>query len=531
MRYLEQSIHRTETSPPEPLPGRPEQSANSAGIVCAADLWTRTERFLVLGSEDGTYSVRERPLTIGKAVALREALRQDGLRVVRLIVEIAASGRAPGNDPALFALALAASPGYADAVVNAAALTALPLVARTGAHLAAFAACIGNLRGWGRGLRSAVARWYLEMPVADLASQMLKHQNRRGWRHRDLLRLAHPKPDTLARRMLFRWATDEDMPVESLAPELPQVYAFERARRAASESEMVRLIEDYRLTQEMIPDEWKNAPAVWEALLEQMSYTSMVRNLAKMTAIGLIAPQSWTTALITTRLVDGRRITKSRLHPVALLAALLAYKLGRGVKGSLTWTPVAQVIDALDEAVDQAFGNVEPIGRRIVLALDASSSMQGTVATGMPYLSAAMGSAALAMAFVRREPNARILAFHDRVWPVDITAKDRLDRAVSAIIREPRATDASLPMRYAQEQGWDIDAFILLTDTETWSGGQHPVPALTRYRQATGLPAKLAVAAMAANRYAITDPRDAHQLDVAGFDSSVPAVIAGFVNR
>jgi 60 kDa SS-A/Ro ribonucleoprotein len=155
--------------------------------------------------------------------------------------------------------------------------------------------------------------------------------------------------------------------------------------------------------------------------------------------------------------------------------------------------------------------------------------MQGTVASGMPYLSAAMGSAALAMAFARREPNARILAFHDRIWPVDLTPQDRLDRAVSAIVREPRATDASLPMRYAREQNWDVDAFVLLTDNETWSGEQHPVQALTQYRQATGLPAKLAVVAMAANRYSIADPNDAYQLDVAGFDSSVPAVLAEFV--
>ena len=39
------------------------------------------------------------------------------------------------------------------------------------------------------------------------------------------------------------------------------------------------------------------------------------------------------------------------------------------------WNPVREVVDALDAAFYTAFGNVEPTGKRLLLALDVSGSM------------------------------------------------------------------------------------------------------------------------------------------------------------
>ena len=67
----------------------------------------------------------------------------------------------------------------------------------------------------------------------------------------------------------------------------------------------------------------------------------------------------------------------------SLLSALFAYKQGRGGRlnarssgqpGS-AWTPVASIVDALERAFHVSFGSIEPTGKRIYLALDASSSM------------------------------------------------------------------------------------------------------------------------------------------------------------
>ena len=148
MSYL--SKHGTRRVPQWlPLAG---QVANSAGgHAWAVDVWTRLRRFLVLGSEGGSYYASEWTLTRENAKAVEDAVHTDGVRAVAEIVTVSREGRAPKNDPALYALALAA--GVGDDETRKAALTALPQVARTGTHLFRFAAFVDGFRGWGRSLR------------------------------------------------------------------------------------------------------------------------------------------------------------------------------------------------------------------------------------------------------------------------------------------------------------------------------------------------------------------------------------------
>ena len=90
-------------------------------------------------------------------------------------------------------------------------------------------------------------------------------------------------------------------------------------------------------------------------------------------------------------------------------------------------------------------------------------------------------------------------------------------------------TDCALPMLYALERGIAADAFIIYTDSETWAGVIHPAVALKQYRERTGIPARLVVVGMVANGFSIADPNDAGMLDVVGFDTATPAVIADFI--
>ena len=91
--------------------------------------------------------------------------------------------------------------------------------------------------------------------------------------------------------------------------------------------------------------------------------TAMIRNLATMTRVGVLAPGSDGTAKVVARLGDGERIRRARVHPIALLAALRTYAAGRGARGRGEWSPVREVVDALDAAFYTAFGNVEPTGQ------------------------------------------------------------------------------------------------------------------------------------------------------------------------
>jgi 60 kDa SS-A/Ro ribonucleoprotein len=104
------------------------------------DDWTQLERFLVLGSEGGSYYASPRALTRENAQAVLRCLATDGERAVAAIVAVSEGGRAPKQDPSIFALALAAA--SENEAARRAALAAVTRVCRTGTHLFQFAEAV-----------------------------------------------------------------------------------------------------------------------------------------------------------------------------------------------------------------------------------------------------------------------------------------------------------------------------------------------------------------------------------------------------
>jgi 60 kDa SS-A/Ro ribonucleoprotein len=543
------ALHLDSTNTPqeELIPGSAQVANSAGGFAWPVDDWTRLDRFLILGCEGGSYYATERKLTIESAQAVLRCADADAARTVERVATVSESGRAPKNEPAIFALALLA--GHAKA--KEPALAALPRVCRIGTHLFQFAEAVQTFRGWGRGLRRAVGQWYLGKDARDLAYQVTKYQSREGWSHRDLLRLAHPRAEGTLQDVLH-WAVkgwpgvgDEPHP----QPELLPIWAMEKAKAASTQGEIVRLIRDFRLVRECIPTQWLDAPEVWEALLEGMPLTALVRNLATMTRVGLLTATSQATRTVVGMLGDAERLKKSRVHPVAVLAALLTYRSGQGVRSKHTWKPVTRLVDVLDRAFYLSFGNVAPTGKRWLLALDVSGSMGTGVVAGVPGLTPRIASSALALVTAAVEPSHRFVAFtsdgwrnaasgkgqwasmgyHNGITELAISPRQRLDDVCKQVASLPMGgTDCALPMLYAAQKNLEVDVFVVLTDNETWAGDIHPSQALRQYRRKTGIAAKLVVVGMVANGFTIADPDDAGMLDVVGFDTATPQLMSDF---
>jgi len=258
--------------------------------------------------------------------------------------------------------------------------------------------------------------------------------------------------------------------------------------------------------------------------------TYLIRNLATLTRVGLLAPGSDATRRVVEHLGDRERLRAARVHPIAVLAALKTYASGRGARGHGTWEPLVGIVDALDAAFYTTFQNVEPTGKRWLLALDVSGSMSWGQIAGVPGLTPRDASGAMALVTAATEPHYSINGFSTTFMPLPISPRQRLDDVVKAISGLPFAgTDCALPMVHATERKLPVDVFVVYTDSETWYGKIHPVQALQRYREKMGIPARLIVVAMVANQFSIADPEDAGMLDIVGFDTATPAVMADFV--
>jgi len=543
-KHFATRLRRLTTPQSEPIPGTRQVPNSAGGFAWALDKWAQLDRFLVLGSEDGSFYVAERPLTRLNAQSVVACLGEDGPRVVRRVVEVSESGRATKNDPALFVLAMAA--GLGDDITRALALTALPNVARTGTHLFHWLEYLAAFRGWGRGVRTAVSRWYTQQAPGDLAYQLLKYQARDGWSHRDALRLAHPEPPSVTHDLLFRfavkgWEGVMDVKGSSDVEFMERVEAVQ-ALRHMTPNDAARVIRIYRLTREMVPTDLLRHAVVWDALLDRMPLGAMVRNLGVMTKVGLLVPGNDAVQIVVTRLRSASAIQKARLHPLALLAALKTYAQGRGVRGSGQWAPVRQIIDALDGAFYAAFASVLPAGKRMLVALDVSGSMNAGV-HALPFLSCREASAALALVTVATEQNCHVVAFtngsyrsmhssaglNSGLTPMSISPRQRLDDVMRTMAAIPfGGTDCALPMVEATKHRWAVDVFVVYTDNETWAGDIHPAQALREYRERMGIAARLIVVGMASNGFSIADPNDAGMLDVVGFDTATPHVVSEF---
>lgn len=518
----------TKTTPQsKPIPGSTQVPNSAGGYAWEVDEWTQLRRFLILGSEGGSYYASERDLTLKNVTSVRTCIARDGLRTVQEIVAISTGGRAPKNDPCLYALAACLSLG--DRETKLAAGIALPQVARIGTHLYHFVAYMETMRGWGRMARKAIGEWYLRNPE-QLALQAVKYRQRDGWSHRDLLRLAHPTATNEDTAAIFAWITHDTTADYATDGALRSIDGFIKAQASKSPEETARLIGEYDLPREALLPEHLTSPVVWDAMLGNgMPMTAMIRNLANMTRAGVVAPGSAGLRTVVAALADQDVIRKARVHPIAVLTALLTYQAGHGLRGSNTWTPVVQVVDALDGAFYHAFGNVTPTGKRTLLALDVSGSMSVGNVAGVLGLTPRVASSAMAMVTARVESEWECVSFQRTLTPLTISPRQRLDDICKMTDRLPfGGTDCALPMLYATAQKREFDTFLIYTDSETWAGGVHPAQALRQYRAGFVPDAKLVVVGMVSNGFSIADPNDAGMMDVVGFDSASPEIISGF---
>lgn len=520
-------------------PGRNDQVRNSErGFVFKVSDMDRVRRFLILGSEAGSFYVNPQKLTTENAETLIKMIKEDGPKVVDLIVEVSDNALASKNTPAIFALSLCMSEQFADYKTRQKAAKALPIVCRIGTHLFQFAESVKQFRGWGRSLRDALANWYRAKDISTLQYQMAKYQARNTvegkkntvWSHCDILRKSHAFPKDSAMSNLFRWAARGELSEEA-ARQLPFIEAVEEVKQCQSPKRLISLIEEHRLPREVIPTKFLKNCDVLCAMLPHMPLTALVRNLGNLSANGVLVNGAWDEIkLVVNKLTNRDYIHRSRIHPVQALAALITYSNGRGFRGGNSWHPIADIKSALDTMFELSFHNVESTGKRTMLSLDVSGSMGWTEST-IPNLgiTARDASAAMAMINYRKEERSFVTAFSHGLSELSIGRRDSIHNVIDQISRLPfGGTDCSLPMLYALERNLEIDTFVIYTDNETYAGSSHPYQALNLYRKKSGINAKLVVVGMVSNGFTIADPRDPGMLDVVGFDSSAPSVIAQF---
>ena len=531
------------------IPGREAEmvSNNAGGFGFLLDDWERLHRFLVIGSEGGTYYVGAPTLTAENAGCAIRCLKADGVRAIAMAATVNLENRAPKTDQQLFVLALAMQHG--DDATKALVREVAPKMLRTGTHLLHFVAMLDGLGGWNRSKRRLVAEWFTERGADDLAFQVVKYGSRDGWKQRDVLRVAHPPAPSEGHRAIYDWLCGRE---NESAPALLRAYAAAHQDGLPAVQKALTGI-GAGLPREALPTEALNDPTVWRAMLPAMPLHALLRNLGNMTANGVLAVGVSELATVHAKLTDPEALRRARVHPFAILLASVVYQTGHGARGGKAWTPVPAVVAALEDAYDLAFATVAPTGKRLLIGIDVSRSMSvSCMGTPIP---ASLAAAAMAITLARLEPNALVVKFDTAVRSVlpvtkrtgignvgtfegggtDLAAPLHWAAGIKAEARASRIWGFYHPFADQQNQlppqRANYDAVILLTDNETWAGNQHCSQALDYYRRTVNQKAKLVCCSMAANHANIVDPQDPLSFGCAGLDANLPTLIADFIGK
>lgn len=498
---------------------------NAGGYAFEIDQWKRLQRFLVLGTEGGTYYQSEMAVTEENYDSLLLCLKDDGRKAVDQIVGISQAGRAVKNSPAIFALAIASAEKF-NPYAHEYALASLPLVCRTASDLFEYISYVTKFRGWGSALKRAVAEWYTSKDTDRLQYQMVKYQNRHGWSHRDVLRQAHPKTIVGKMNNMFLWATkpeDEKLDLEGL----DLISAFEWVKETDSAERVVDLINDFKLPWEAIPSKWHRNADVRMALLRSMPLTALIRQLGIYTNLELLTMKSEGEALIREALHNEDILRKARVHPFVILKALQQYAQGRGDKGSLTWRPNPRILEWLEDAFYLSYGNVEPSNAKILLGIDVSGSMTSSLVAGLNNMRSSVAAAAQALVLVNVEPYVDTIAYDTSAYAVQYNKRFSIGDSVLNV--GGGGTNCSIPVLWATQNKQHYDVVINITDNETWYDNNNPSWAMKEYRDHVNPEAKQVIVAMTATGLSIGSPEDRRNLDIVGLDANVPQLITEFI--
>lgn len=617
----------------KPIPGKEAKMHKNAagGYVFSVDQIGQATRFLILGSPT-TYYVTEEQSTLKNAQVIIELAKANGVELVKLIERVNTTSTredgtlipaaAPRKAPGLFALAICKL--YGDDATRRAVYAAIERrgIISTLSQMFDFLNNLytltsgGKLDGsiaMGSGFKRALNTWLQGSPESAgrndkwLAMQAAKYRHRSyqvgekskdgtNKKHemdmRDFLRLTHPKPQTESEKFIFAWAVQHGKGQDEIKKLLLEagkdgkvssseaynyLMAFETAQATDDPKEVIRLIHQYGLTHEMIPNTWfsdkdtETRANVWRALIGlpvgnsspatyadgnvkyEMGLTAFVRNLPRFSAYGLLNDKDVRNKIVNTLSDSGAmdRLVKGRIHPIQLLSALRIHERGyteRQIptkyggtesKRNLEWKKNQVLADALESAFYLSFGAIEPSGVREGYFFDVSGSMFGGEIAGVQGLTPAEAEACMAMVMVRQTTDYVLKGFTSGISRYSMADSGMQDLAIGKhtslgeAVRVMRAvnwggTDCALPFIWAEKNKEEIDCFYIWTDSETWAGRQHPSQALKSYRKAINPNARVGLVAMTATEGTINDPDDKLCLDVIGFDSSAPSVLTSF---
>jgi len=284
----------------------------------------------------------------------------------------------------------------------------------------------------------------------------------------DVIKMVHPNPADERREIFYAWLIGKKVD-ETKLPEIVQ--AFERFKRCEGDVPDI----DFRLLtgQPLTKEQWKAIArqAPWQ--MTRMNLNTFARqnvfdtNTETMreafTKVGIVNVPDDMVEIVANRLQDIRAIRQARAYPYQLLAA---WNAGKSLPPAIR--------NALQAALEVAVDNVPVIEGSVVVLLDVSGSMDSPVTGFRQGASSKVtcidAASLIAVAVLRKNPLARVIAFNERAWSVDLNPRDALvtnSGKLTAMMRGGTAIASGF--EFLNHEQAKADFVLLVSDNQSWA--------------------------------------------------------------
>lgn len=263
-----------------------------------------------------------------------------------------------------------------------------------------------------RGISDAAVKLFNEYSVAKYNS------GKAGFSLADVIRLTHPSPKDLHQEVLFKHVIERDFDSSTAVPE-ELTKLTERKRLMSLPKDDLRnlvrskdgseVLKNAGLTWEAVAGSIGLDAKTWEALIPNMGYMALLRNLRNFEKEGV---SDAVLDEVARRLADPEEVAKSRQLPFRFLSA---YNAVSGIEydswygSKKTGNGSLRFVYPLEKALNHSLSNVPALKGKTLILVDRSGSMFGLA--GKNGLNLADSAAIFGTALAIRSEDAKLVQY------------------------------------------------------------------------------------------------------------------------
>lgn len=411
-----------------------------------------------------------------------------------------------------------------------------------------------NRNGWGNGLRKAIKNWYLSKEPLELATCVTRCKSRYGWKHKDIIKLSHPVPNSPEMAVVLKYiihGMDKTREFLENKPENPTIndivqyiQKIEDFKHCEDEVAAGLLLETYQLSLDHVPGHLLKSKEVWNSIIPSIDIVTLLNNLQRIHNLDLLKPNAPIVEKITDQLTNEQYLARDEVHPALILITIRNYENSgkpmsyekRKVREEakkpppLPSKPNTKILEALYGALNLSFSYLRPTNLRYMVTINMNKVMLEGRAWCNANVSGAEAGCMIALALLRCEKSVIVATFKNvGIHTVNIDKTASFGHVMRKLQQMPVGNvNLAKPMSWATYQNNKFDVFINIVD-QVYEKSDTSEEALIAYKTKLKLPqTKLINCAVCSSSTYRKENRDKNILMINGFDATVPTVIQAF---